>query len=74
MSSALTSMAYCGYPVKKRNPLIIFYSFFILGAYFLSKEGKGVEELQHLFSLLSAFYVIPEISCHRIYLGVMPSD
>lgn len=37
-------MAYCGYPVKK-NPLIIFHNLFILGAYFLPKEGKGIKEL-----------------------------
>lgn len=43
--SDLTGMAYCGYPVKKKNPLIIFHNLFILGVYFLSKEGKGIKEL-----------------------------
>lgn len=46
MSSDLTSIAYCGYPVFfEKNLLIIFHNLFILGAYFLSKEGKGLKEL-----------------------------
>lgn len=29
----------------EKNLLIIFHNLFILGAYFLSKEGKGLKEL-----------------------------